>query len=65
MIIELKERYILKLIKVASHCKVFLEISVHEILKTMKNCSYSMQIQSKILIEELILIKPTDEKPTK
>ena len=51
--------------KVASHCKMFLEISVHEILKTMKNSSYSMQIQSKILIEELILIKPTDEKPTK
>ena len=42
MIIELKERYILKLIKLASHCKVFLEISVQGILKTMKNCSYSM-----------------------
>ena len=42
VIIELKERYILKLIKVDSHCKVLLEISVQEILKTMKNCSYSM-----------------------
>ena len=41
MIIELNERCILKLIKVPSHCKVFLEISVQEILKTMKNCSYS------------------------
>ena len=32
---------------------MFSEISVQEILKTMKTCSYSTQIQSKILIEEL------------